>query len=146
MKTGYRKATAIDEPYIRALLEQAHLPIESLGTNQTEFFVAEDDGVIVGVAGFEYYSDDALLRSEAIQSDQRNKGLGSSFVDWMIVRAKAQRIGRIVLLTETATRFFGKKGFVAVDLSLVVNDAMKRSSEFASVCPSSSTCMLLNLT
>ncbi|MCX6144239.1 MAG: arsenic resistance N-acetyltransferase ArsN2 [Ignavibacteriales bacterium] len=146
MKIGYRIATGTDESQIRALLEQAQLPTESLGTNVTEFFVAEQDGAIVGAAGFEYYGDDALLRSLAIQANQRNLGLGSSLVDWMLSRAIELRIKRIVLLTDTACKFFQKRGFQVVSRSFITNDAMKKSSEFASVCPASSTTMILNLT
>jgi amino-acid N-acetyltransferase len=145
MKAGYRKASETDEPKIRALLEQAQLPTESLGRNITEFSVAQEDGGGVGVAGFEYYGDDALLRSVAVQSNQQNKGIGSAMVDWMLSRAKARGTRRIVLLTDTARKFFEKKGFVVVERSLIANDAMKKSSEFASVCPASSTSMMLNL-
>ena len=145
MNTSYRKATELDEPKIRALLEIAKLPTESLGTNVTEFFVAESDGVIIGVAGFEYYGDDALLRSVAILSNQRNKGIGSSMVDWMLSQARKRSVRRVVLLTDTARKFFEKKGFVVVDRSFIANDTMKKSSEFASVCPTTSTTMMLNL-
>jgi amino-acid N-acetyltransferase len=146
MEIGYRIATGSDESQIRDLLEQAQLPTESLGKKVTEFFVVEQNGVIVGVAGFEYYGDDALLRSVAIQSDQRNLGIGSSLVDWMLSRAIERHIKRVVLLTDTARKFFRKKGFEVVNRSLITNDAMKKSSEFTSVCPASSTTMILNLT
>jgi amino-acid N-acetyltransferase len=145
MNIDCRKAAGADEPQIRTLLEQAQLPTESLGTNVTEFFVAEEEGVIIGVAGFEYYGDDALLRSVAMRSDQRNLGRGSALVDWMLGRAKAHRIKRVVLLTDTARTFFERKGFQVVDRSLITNDDLKKSSEFASVCPASSTTMMLNL-
>ena len=144
MKIIYRKAAEIDEPKILALLEESQLPTESLGTNRTEFFIAEEDGVIVGVAGFEYYGDDTLLRSVAIQSNQRNRGIGSAMVDWMLSRAIDGGTRRIVLLTNTARKFFEKKGFMVIDRSLITNDAMKNSPEFASVCPSSSTIMMLD--
>jgi len=145
MKTSYRKAIEIDEQQIRALLEEAQLHTESLGGTITEFFLAEQDGVIVGVAGFEYYGDDALLRSVAIQSNQRNKGTGSALVDWMLSRAKERDIKRVVLLTNTARKFFEKKGFVVVDRSLIANEAMKKCSEFAYLCSASSTTMMMNL-
>ena len=145
MKTSYRKAIEIDEQQIRALLEEAQLHTESLGGTITEFFLAEQNGVIVGVAGFEYYGDDALLRSVAIQSNQRNKGTGSALVDWMLSRAKERDIKRVVLLTNTARKFFEKKGFVVVDRSLIANEAMKKCSEFAYLCSASSTTMMMNL-
>jgi amino-acid N-acetyltransferase len=146
MKTSYRKATEIDEPHIRALLEEARLHTESLGGTVTEFFLAEQDGVIIGVAGFEYYGDDALLRSVAVLANQRNNGTGSALVDWMLSRAKEHRIKRVVLLTDTARNFFEKKGFTVVHRSLIDNEAMMKCSEFAYLCSASTTTMILNLT
>jgi amino-acid N-acetyltransferase len=146
MKTTYRKATATDEPPIRTLLEEARLHTESLGGTISEFYIAEQAGIIIGVAGFEYYGDDALLRSVAVQSSQRNKGTGSAMIDWMISRAKEHQIKRIVLLTDTARKFFEKKGFAVVPRSLIDNEAMKRCSEFAYLCAASTTTMMLDLT
>jgi len=146
MKTSFRKATKIDEPQVRALLEEAQLHTESLGGKITEFFLADQGGVIIGVAGFEYYGDDALLRSVAVLANQRNKGTGSAMVDWMLSRAKEHHIKRIVLLTDTARKFFEKKGFAVVNRSLIDNEAMKKSSEFAYLCSASTTTMILNLT
>jgi amino-acid N-acetyltransferase len=146
MTTLFRKATAVDGPAIRVLLEDANLPTESLGGALTSFFVAEQDGMIVGVAGFEYFGHDALLRSVAIQPGLRNAGIGSAFVDWMLAEAKRTQIKRVVLLTETAKNFFGKKGFTVVARSGVQNAAMTQSSEFVTACPASATTMMLDLT
>ena len=146
MKPGYRQTIDADEPKIRALLEEAHLPTESLGTKTTEFFVAEEEGVIIGVAGFEYYADDALLRSVAIRSDQRNKGICSELIDWMLSRARERRVKRIVLLTDTARKFFEKKGFQVIERSLIARSDLMKSSEFTGICPASSTSMMFNLT
>jgi amino-acid N-acetyltransferase len=146
MKISYRKATQTDEPIIRAVLEESKLHTESLGGKITEFFLAEQGGVIVGVAGFEYYGDDALLRSVAILSRERNKGTGSAMIDWMLSRAKEQRIKRIVLLTNTAKKFFEKKGFTVVPRATITNEAMQKCSEFAYLCSDSSTTMTMNLT
>jgi amino-acid N-acetyltransferase len=146
MTTLFRKATAVDGPAIRVLLEDANLPTESLGGTLTSFFVAEHDGMIIGVAGFEYYGNDALLRSVAIQPRLRNAGIGSALVDWMLTEAKKSQIRRIVLLTETAKNFFEKKGFTVVPRSAIQNTAMTRSSEFVTACPVSATTMMLDLT
>jgi len=146
MKTSYRKASEIDEPHIRALLEEAQLHTESLGGKITEFFLAEQGGVIIGVSGFEYYGDDALLRSVAVRANQRNNGTGSAMVDWMISHAKERHTKRVVLLTNTAREFFEKKGFAVVNRSMIDNEAMKKSSEFAYLCSPSTTTMMLNLT
>lgn len=145
MSMTYRRAQKADEAAIRSLLEQAGLHTESIGTGTTEFFVAEETGVIIGVAGFEFYGSDALLRSVAVTSNLQNKGIGSAFIDWMLSNAKTRGTFRIVLLTRTAERFFGRKGFVTVDRSQIANDAMMKCSEFAYLCPASCTTMVLNL-
>jgi amino-acid N-acetyltransferase len=145
MTISYRKATAADTPAIQALLEQSKLPTESVGGDVTEFFLAESEGVLIGVAGFEYYGDDALLRSVAVPAHLQSEGIGSQLVDWMLHHAREQNIGRIVLLTETAEKFFRKKGFLVVDRATIRNDALRQSSEFSHVCPSSSTTMTMEL-
>jgi amino-acid N-acetyltransferase len=72
-------------------------------------------------------------------------GTGSAMIDWMISRAKERQIKRIVLLTDTARKFFEKKGFAVVNRSLIDNEAMRKSSEFAYLCSASSTTMMMNL-
>jgi amino-acid N-acetyltransferase len=145
MNFAFRKAAAVDEPAIHALLEEARLPAESLGTHRTEFFLAEQDGAIIGVAGFEFYGDDALLRSVAIRAHLRNSGLGSMLVDNMLSLAQERHVRDVVLLTETASTFFARKGFVVIERSLINNDALGHSSEFISACPSSATAMIIHL-
>jgi amino-acid N-acetyltransferase len=145
MNFAFRKAAAVDESAIRALLEEARLPAESLGTLRTEFFLAEQDGVAVGVAGFEYYGDDALLRSVVIKAPLRNSGLGSMLVDNMLAFANERHVRDIVLLTETARAFFERKGFVVIERSVINNEALQHSSEFISACPSSATAMIIHL-
>ncbi len=142
----YRQATESDEKIIRTLLESQKLPTESVGTGRTDFFLAIEEANPVGVAGFEYYGDDLLLRSVAIPSELQNKKIGSRLVDWMIDLARNKNKKRIVLLTESAERFFAKKGFITVARSSINNAAMKQSSQFAGGgCCSTAACMTLEL-
>jgi amino-acid N-acetyltransferase len=145
MEISYRKSKASETSAIRSLLEESKLPTESVGKNTTEFFVAESAGRIVGIAGFEFYGTDALLRSVAIPADLQNKGIGSEIVDWMLAQAKTRGTKRIFLLTDTAQKFFEHKGFKLTDRSSIRNEAMTSSSEFAHACPVSAVCMKLDL-
>ena len=145
MNILYRQATERDTAAIRSLLESQKLPTETVGTTTTEFYLAVENEAIVGVAGFEYYNEDVLLRSVAVPTTMQKKRIGSQLVDWMISLAKQKNVKRIVLLTETASRFFSKKGFMAVDRSSIKNEPMKKSSQFGSCCCSSALCMKLNL-
>lgn len=146
MPLTMRKAEASDAPSIRLLLERVKLPIESVGKGTTTFYVGEEGGAVNAVAGFEFYGSDALLRSVAIEPGLQKKGIGSQVVDSMISVARQRRVRRIVLLTETAPKFFERKGFVVTDRSSIQNEGLKRSSEFSYLCPSSSICMVLDLT
>ncbi len=145
MNISYRQATENNTAAIRALLESQKLPTETVGTPTTEFTLAFDRDAIVGVAGFEYYGNDALLRSVAVPTSLQKKHIGSQLVDWMLSTAKKNGIKRIVLLTETASKFFAKKGFIVVDRSSITNEPMKKSSQFGGGCCSSAACMKLDI-
>jgi len=145
MNILYRQATEKDTSAIRSLLESHKLPTETVGTTLTEFYFAISHEAIVGVAGFEYYGEDALLRSVAVPTSLQKKQIGSQLVDWMLSLAKQKGIKRIVLLTETASMFFAKKGFITVDRSFIKNETLKMSSQFCGGCCSSAACMKLDL-
>jgi len=138
-------ATAEDKVVIRSLLAEVNLPTESVDTGTTTFYIGMEDHSVVGVAGFEFYGKDALLRSVAVPPKVQKRGYGDRITERMISTAKSRGIERIVLLTETAERFFARMGFATIDRASIKNDAMKRSSEFAYACPSSATCMVLEL-
>ena len=142
---NFREAIATDNGTIRSLLECVSLPTESVGKGTTTFYVGEEGGAVNAVAGFEFYGSDALLRSVAIEPGLQKKGIGSQVVDSMLGVARQRRVRRIVLLTETASKFFERKGFVVTDRSSIQNEGLKRSSEFSYLCPSSSICMVLDL-
>jgi ubiquinone/menaquinone biosynthesis C-methylase UbiE/N-acetylglutamate synthase-like GNAT family acetyltransferase len=141
----FRRATEEDSAAIRSLLESQKLPTETVGTTKTDFYLAVENNAIVGVAGFEYYGEEVLLRSVAVPASLQKKHRGSELVDWMIALAKQKGLKRIVLLTETASKFFAKKGFIMVERSFIVNETMKQSSQFSGGCCSSAVCMELDL-
>jgi len=142
MPLTIRKAEASDEPLIRLLLGRVKLPIESVGKDTTTFYVGTERETIVAVAGYEFYGEDALLRSVAIEPGLQKKGIGSQLVDSMLSIAKRRGIKRVVLLTDTAPKFFARKGFVVTERSAIQNEGLKRSSEFSYLCPTSSICMV----
>ena len=88
MNISYRQATEKDTAAIRSLLESQKLPVETVGTALTDFYLAIQNEAIAGVAGFEYYGNDALLRSVAVPASLQKKQIGSHLVDWMLSLAK----------------------------------------------------------
>jgi N-acetylglutamate synthase-like GNAT family acetyltransferase len=146
MATTFREARPEDREKIRELLTETGLPVESVGGGTTKFYIAEDGGRFLGTAGFEFYGDDALLRSVAIQPSHQRHGIGSLIVSRMLDEARRGKITKVILLTETAKDFFLRKGFRPVDRSVITNEELKKSSEFAFACPATAVCMVLNLT
>jgi amino-acid N-acetyltransferase len=146
MNISYRHATEKDTAAVCALLESQRLPTETVGTTMTEFYLAVENEAIVGVAGFEYYGEEALLRSVAVPTSLQKKRIGSQLVDWMISLAKQKNVKGVVLLTETASKFFSQKGFIPIERLTITNSEMKKSTQFSDCCCSSAVCMVLPLT
>lgn len=145
MDVNFRKADDSERRKIRELLETVELPAESVESGTTTFYIAEENGSVAGIAGFEFYGKDALLRSVAVRPKLQKKGIGGRIVDSMISVARDRHMSRMVLLTETAQKFFERKGFTVIDRATIDNDALKQSSEFTVACPKSAVCMVFNL-
>ena len=145
MDIRFQMAQESDQKTIRKLLQEVKLPTESVDKGTTTFCVVKQDSSIVGIAGYEFYGDDALLRSVAVLPLLQSQGVGSKVFDHMLSVARERRIRRIVLLTETAQKFFERKGFKMVDRSAITNQLMLQSSEFTVACPKSAVCMVLEL-
>jgi amino-acid N-acetyltransferase len=141
MKISFRKAIDSDNEILRSILLSQHLPVESIGTGVTDFYIGSENGAIVGIGGFEYYGDDVLLRSVAVPTNLQSRCIGSQIVDWMLDVATQKGFKRVFLLTETASAFFAKKGFTIINRSLITNNALKKSTQFSGGCCNSATCM-----
>ena len=123
-----------------ALLQSQQLPVEDLPSQLSDFFVAQEDGKLIGLIGMEQYGEYGLLRSMVVHPDFRNQQIAAALVKTLEQRATAAGIKALYLLTETAAIYFSKKGFSTVQRE-TVPDAIKVSSEFSHVCPVSATVM-----
>lgn len=123
------------------LLLSAKLPTDILTSGLGELWVARKEGA-TAVGGFEFYGEDALLRSVAVDAAHRGTGIGSRLTDALLKIAEERGVLRVWLLTETAERFFQKKGFRRVDRSSITNTALLASPEFTHVCASTAVCMM----
>ena len=133
-------ATGIDHEIERALLEQGHLPTDILSSTAGELWIMRDaDAVAVG--GFEFYGEDALLRSVAVESASRGSGIGSRLVESLLEEAARRGVKRVWLLTETAEGFFRKKGFARSERTAITNPGLLGSAEFTHVCATTAVCM-----
>jgi amino-acid N-acetyltransferase len=106
--------------------------------------VAVWDGRIVGVAGLERHERQGLLRSVAVDPGWRGRGVAGALVADRLERASADGLETVYLLTTTVPDWFARRGFRAVPRS-EVPEAVRRSSEFAQVCPESAVVMVRRL-
>ncbi|MBL8918822.1 MAG: HAD-IA family hydrolase [Myxococcaceae bacterium] len=131
-----RPATTGDQRNVEALLTAAGLPLDGVGTQfPGAFVVAEERGVVLGVAALERYGSDGLLRSVAVAADRRGGGVGGALVEERLAEARKAGLVSVSLLTTTARDYFRLKGFAEASRESV-SPALAASAEFARACPS----------
>lgn len=142
-----RRATAADASAVEALLTASHLPLDGVREALGCFFVAHDDGRLVGVAGIEecgVRGEHALLRSVAVDPAWRSRGLGRTLVSRAIALAESRGAKALYLLTTTAEHYFPGFGFSSTSRDAVPDD-VRSTAEFRGACPASATVMVRQL-
>ena len=135
-----RAAQAADRIAIGELLAANRLPVAEAGGAPIRFWVAELAGQVIGTIALESYADQGLLRSLCVDARVRGQGIGQALVETVETEAASAGIVRLVLLTETAERFFTDLGYDAVDRATVAG-ALRASPLFATLCPASAVCL-----
>ena len=135
-----RSAVEADATRIRSLLESNSLPTSDLASAQPEFIVACEGDTVIAIGALQRFGTTALLRSVAVDASRRGGGLGRNIVLSLEDRARERGITELVLLTQTAARFFDELGYRAVERQSVPA-AVLSSEEFRSLCPASAVCM-----
>lgn len=138
------KATENVRSEVISLLQANNLPTQDLPLSLNEFFTVADEGKVIGVIGMERFGKFGLLRSMVVHPDYRNKHIAEALVTKLEEDAKASGITDMYLLTETADRYFGRKGYSAIARE-EVPAVVKASSEFSHVCPVRATVMKKHL-
>ena len=139
-----RGARSGDLPEVLALLREAELPSAGVAETFSDFFVAEQDGRLIGAAGLEIYGPSALLRSVVVNDEWRGSGVGRRLIDTALEEAKARGIEDVFLLTTTAEHYFPRFGFACVSREAVGLE-VKASIEFQGACPASAVVMRKSL-
>jgi amino-acid N-acetyltransferase len=133
-----------DLPEILALLEECELPKEGLASHLSTTLVARKGKEIVGCSALELYQEHALLRSVAVKPSFRKLGLALKLTRTALDLAKRNKVTNVYLLTETASTFFSKIGFVHIQRSDVPEN-IQHSAEFTTLCPDTATVMTRSL-
>lgn len=137
----FRLALPQDFAAIRALLMEEGLPVEDVSAERIpHVIVASGEAGLQGCVALEVYGSAALLRSLAVHPSAQRQGLGRRLVARAERDARAMGVDRLFLLTTTASGYFEKLGYAVVSRD-TVPDAVKASSQFASLCPASARCL-----
>ena len=136
---GLHRVDANDSGLIAALRTEG-LPDPGAG----RYFRADDDSALAGYVGLEGEGRDLLLRSLVVSADRKAQGLGSRILT--AAEALANEMGgeRLHLLTTTAEPFFARRGFAAADRA-AAPAAIRRTREFADICPASAAYLTKDL-
>ena len=129
-----------DLPAIRQLLMDQQLPTDDLSEDISFFVARNDSGELVATSGVEGYGPYGLLRSVAVRADHQGHGIGQALVKYTEQSAMNRGINELFLLTTTAPGFFQRWGFESVERT-AVPEAIRSTTEFESVCPSTAICM-----
>jgi amino-acid N-acetyltransferase len=127
-----------------ALVAASGLPLDELDQCRATQFVLRDGAAIVATAALEIRGEDAILRSVAVDPTRRGERLGERIVAHAIDQARASRLRALYLLTETASEFFPRFGFVR-EARDAAPPAIQASIEYSSVCGSDAVAMVLEL-
>ncbi len=134
-----------DLPAVRRLLREAGLPERDVTAPLlANFLLARRGRRLAGVVGLELLGRYGLLRSLAVASPFRGRGLGLELTRSLEQHARWLGIERLYLLTTTAEAFFAAHGYRTVprdDLPA----AVQGTTEYRALCPASAVCMVKRL-
>lgn len=134
-------ASTADFAQVRALLLACKLPESDLNlSHMDDFLVLRSADGLAGCVGLERAGNAGLLRSLAVAPESRSVGLGDVLLRAIEARAATAGIQRLFLLTTTASDFFLVRGYLPCPRS-DAPETIRSTTEFASICPASATCM-----
>ncbi|MCE2936043.1 MAG: arsenic resistance N-acetyltransferase ArsN2 [Cyclobacteriaceae bacterium] len=127
------------------LLRECNLPYSDVKLAGNWFVgYTNEQGELMATGGLEFYGEYALLRSIAVRKKERGKNMGQRVVYDLVAKARDHQVQSLFLLTETAYDFFLNNGFREISRDQIP-EAIRQSTQFASVCPSSAACLIMKL-
>ncbi len=129
------------DPAFVAALQAENLPVDDLAEPGRRFFTYHTlDGQPVGYGGYELLGDEVLIRSVVVLQETRGMRIGRNIVPLLLYRAYDAGAKRAWLLTTSASDFFSRVGFKAVERA-VGPDAILATRQASSLCPASAALM-----
>lgn len=133
-----------DITQLEALLRANRLPSDDCVEQARHFCGIFDGDKLIAAGGLEPAANNALLRSVVVDEACRGRGLARKICEHLLTRARLEGRVAVYLLTENAASYFEKIGFKRVARD-VVPAAITQTRQFASLCPDSAACLVLNL-
>ncbi|WP_376793506.1 arsenic resistance N-acetyltransferase ArsN2 [Thermogemmatispora sp.] len=137
-------ATAEQRAIIQRLVQESQLPLAGLERDLWRAWLAWKGETPLACAGLERYGRRALLRSVAVASAWRQRGVGSQLVRTVLLEAQALGLKEVYLLTTGAEAFFARLGFQPIARD-EVPIALHASEEWRDACPQTACAMLYRL-
>jgi amino-acid N-acetyltransferase len=131
-------AEPADQQAIAELLTSCNLPANDLEEHLDHFIVAKERDRVIGCIGFE--ARGLLLRSLAVSSDFRRKGIANRLCEKLLDHAREEGASVIYLLTDTASDFFSKRGFERMPRN-EAPETIRNHKQFTQLCPSTAILM-----
>ncbi len=123
------------------LLNACRLPVGGFPEDLESFFVATGEHQLLGVAGVEVHGVYGLVRSVAVKSAARGQGVASRLCAEIEARSATLGLRSVFLLTETAERFFRRRGYQPIERTDAPGEIMA-SKELSKLCPASAVLMV----
>lgn len=126
---------------VTRLLGEAALPVADLSEAKLAHFLGRGAAdAPEGVVGLELYPPVALLRSLAVASNVRGRGVGRALLADAERYARGHEVKDLYLLTTTAERFFAREGYERVAREAAPR-AIQETIEFSTLCSASAALM-----
>jgi amino-acid N-acetyltransferase len=135
------RATPEDAGAILELLRANGLPVDGVLDHLHNALIARCQGRVIGSVALEIYDDGALLRSVAVETTHRGRGVGQQLTAAALELAGTLDVPAVFLLTTSAEGFFPRFAFGRIRRE-DVPPGVRASVEFRSACPSTATVMM----
>ncbi|MBW8772701.1 MAG: GNAT family N-acetyltransferase [Gemmatimonadetes bacterium] len=139
-----RNASGHDLPEVERLLVANGLILDDVAAGIADFFVAEEDGALVGTIGLEVRTPFALLRSAAVDPARHGAGIGAQLVARLVAEAKGRGLRALYLFTPGAAPFFERHGFMRTAREAVPEE-LRSTGQFTHACGATAVTMVRDL-
>ena len=139
-----RVAQTADFARMSKLLSENELPVCGIDKASQQFWLAEKKGELIGVLGLLKKGKSGLLRSLAVASTERNKGIAQALLEKALLHARQVGLEEVYLITGTAKNYFLRNGFKLISREALPKLLLEEAG-MADACSACSDCLYCRL-